>query len=303
MNILITGANGFIGKKIACSLLNKHKVLILDQNPFNEEMSNKFSTYVFDISCFENFSQITEDIDVIIHCAAQSGGYRGLIEPELDCDWNCKGTLNVVNFARYKNVHKIIYTSSMAVYGDGSYISEEQPPNPLSNYGVSKLTGEFYIRTLKQDDIKFTIFRLFNTYGFGQDMQNLRQGMLSIYLSQALNNKKIEVTGSLQRIRDFIHVDDVVAAINIALTNSSTNNNTFNVCSGRETKVEELLNMIQNLFNENVPIIELKGYSGDQFGNSGDNTKLKSLGWKPKISLEEGLKEFYEQEINSYHSC
>lgn len=285
--ILITGAGGFIGGKCVEFFKRKYKVITLDF---------RNTDYEFDISISKNFEMIQEHIDIIIHCAAQSGGYRGLVDPELDCDWNCKGTLNIVNFAKQREVKKIIYTSSMAVYGNGSYITEIAPLNPISNYGVSKLCGEYYVRTLSTTcDIAFTILRLFNTYGFGQDMHNLKQGMVSIYLAQALTDNKILVTGSFDRVRDFIHVDDVVRAVELAVLDNRTKNQIYNVCSNREITVGTLLKCITGLFDKTIELVEMDGYVGDQLGNSGNNNKLKQLGWVPLIKLEDGLKDFYNR--------
>ena len=309
MNILVTGGAGFIGKEVCYYLKNKgHNVIIVDFpnvyysklkiNHITDELEKDFKCYGFDISKSQSFKQIEEDIDIIVHCAAQSGGYPSLIYPQADCDWNCKGTLNVVNFAKERKIKKIIYISSMACYGNGSYLKETDELKPISNYGVSKLSGEYYVKTLNEYGIDYTILRFFNTYGFGQDMNNLKQGMVSIYLSQALKTGKIEVTGSFDRIRDHIHVNDEVTAIELSINDNRTNNQTYNVCYGRETTVKELLDMINNLFDNKLEIKEIEGYPGDQFGNSGNSNKLKELGWKPQIKLEEGIKEFYDKEIS-----
>ena len=184
----------------------------------------------------------------------------------------------------------------MAVYGEGDYISEAQTPNPISNYGVTKLAGEYYLKVFKQYDIKNTIFRLFNTYGPSQDLTNMRQGMASIYLSQALSGNTINVTGSLDRYRDCIYIDDVVAALKMSLL-SDTDNEIYNVGTGVPTTVKDLIDIIlevHDLPKESFEVVNIGSHDGDQHGNFSDSTKLMNLGWVPKISLEIGIKKFYD---------
>ena len=226
MNILVTGGTGFIGGHLVNKLKELgHKVIICDWGATSPD-------YAYDISNYKNLLRIKEDIDVIYHIAAQTSGYIGLVEPERDVDWNMKGTLNICRFAKERGVKKIIYTSSMAVYGEGDFFKETDEINPIYHYGVSKLCGELYLKQYEQYGIDYTIFRLFNVYGYGQDMENLNQGMVSIYLAQALKSKIIEVKGSFDRYRDFVYIDDVVSALVLGLEDE-TNSEIYNVCNKR----------------------------------------------------------------------
>ena len=193
--VLVTGAEGFIGKHVCRSLHKEgYTIIATDQLP-NPQEPHPYSYYSINLSNFKNFLKIKEEkIDYIFHLGAQSTGYFSQTNPELDVDSNAKGTLNVCQLARQKGTKKIIYASSMAVYGNGSWRTEDSPLAPLSNYGVSKLSGEFYIGTLEQYGITNSIFRLWNTYGPGQNLDNPRNGILSVYLSQALEGKTINVT-------------------------------------------------------------------------------------------------------------
>ena len=288
MNILVTGGTGFIGGHLVNKLKELgHKVVICDLGATSPD-------YAYDISDYNNLLRIKDDIDVIYHIAAQTSGYIGLVEPERDVDWNMKGTLNICRFAKERGVKKIIYTSSMAVYGEGDFFKETDEINPISHYGVSKLCGELYLKQYEQYGIDYTIFRLFNVYGYGQDMENLNQGMVSIYLAQSLKSKTVEVKGSFDRYRDFVYIDDVVSALVLGLEDK-TNSEIYNVCNKRKTTVGELLQLIFEAHDDSH-LFEAKNigqYDGDQNGNTGDNNKLKSLGWKPIIKLEEGIKRFY----------
>ena len=296
MKILVTGGAGFIGNHLALKLDELgHDVIINDfSHNIRDTHLQKFDVYDFDLSEYEHFSRLPKDIDVIYHIAAQTSGYIGLVNPELDVDWNMKGTLNVCRFAKECNIKKIIYTSSMAVYGEGDFLKETDKINPVSHYGVSKLCGELYLKQYEQYGIDYTIFRLFNVYGYGQNMENLNQGMASIYLAQSLKSKTIEVKGSFDRYRDFVYIDDVVSALMLGLK-SKTNSEIYNVATKRKTTVKELLNLIFEV-HDDTDSFEAKNvgrYDGDQHGTTGDNNKLKKLGWKPNISLEDGIRQFY----------
>ena len=162
--------------------------------------------------------------------------------------------------------------------------------NPLSCYGVGKLMSENYLKIYK-NKISFISLRMFNVYGPGQDMNNLRQGMVSIFLAQAKKNKKILVKGSLNRIRDFIYVDDVVN-IWFKLFKSKIKNEIINLGTGKPTKVKLLINEIKKL----IPgtIVKIRGTTpGDQNFVCSDNSKLKQ---KLKISkfknIIEGIRVF-----------
>jgi len=296
MKILVTGGAGFIGFALAKSLREDgHNITLLDFANRWTTYHDSFKQYSADISDYSSLCNLDDDFDMVFHLAAQSSGYISLIRPEEDADWNAKGTLNICNFCRSTGVKKIAYTSSMAIYGEGDAIIETTPPNPISNYGVTKLAGELYIKVFHQYGLKHTIFRLFNTYGPDQDLSNLRQGMASIYLAQALSGNEIKVTGSFDRYRDCIYIDDVVAALKMSLKDD-TDNEVYNVGTGIPTTVQDLIDVILDVHDtpsENFIVTNVGSHDGDQHGNYADSSKLQAIGWSPKTSLREGIKKFY----------
>tara|TARA_R110000822_G_scaffold174181_4_gene313836 strand:+ start:257 stop:1153 length:897 start_codon:yes stop_codon:yes gene_type:complete len=295
MKILVTGAAGFIGNHLAYKLKDLGHTVFVNDLPSKSNSLKEFETYSFDLSEYKHFSKLPKDIDIIYHVAAQTSGYIGLINPELDVDWNIRSTLNICRFAKEVGVKKIIYTSSMAVYGEGDFFKETDPINPISHYGISKFCGELYLKQYQQYGIDYTIFRLFNVYGYGQDMKNLNQGMVSIYLAQSLKDKTIKVKGSLERYRDFIYIDDVINALILGLQ-PDTNQEIFNVSSKIKTTVGKLLKLIFNAHDDpqSFQTLNIGQYEGDQNGNTGDNQKLKQLGWLPTTNLKEGIRKFYK---------
>ena len=288
-NILVTGGEGFIGKHLVKRLKSLgHNVMTVDLSVDAD--------YTFDICDATNFHVLDNiDIDIVYHLAAQSYGRGSLDDPHKDLDWNALGTLNVCLYAWKNNINKIVYTSTMAVYGNGDLSKETDNLNPLSNYACSKLCGEFYIKRFAEYGIDYTIFRVFNTYGPGQDLSNKNKGIVNAFISQVMNDTTINVTGSLDRYRDLTYVDDMVNALILGLDNK-TRNETINACSSVKTHIGDLINTIILLSGKDISLFKINnigGHSGDQHGSTGDNSKLKSLGWKLETPLTDGLKKVW----------
>lgn len=292
MKVLITGGSGFIGKKLANKLKNTHEVHILDKKR-DADLERTFKTFNFDMSENQQFSILDKDYDIIFHLAAQSGGYYSLKNPQDDCDWNCKATVNLVEFCLAIKPRKVVFTSSMAVYGNAIKATEDCITNPISFYGVSKLASENYIKLLKEHkNIDYSIYRLFATYGSDQDLNNLHQGIVSIYLSYAIQSGEVPITGREDRVRCLVHVDDVCSALEQSITNRKTDNNTFNVLNEEICTPRSIVDAISNSMEKPIKIIENEGYSGDQTFITGKNTKLKDTGWSTSLDLSEGVLEF-----------
>ena len=296
MKIMVTGAGGFIGKHLATKLKDtEHTVFTTDQigRGVGCDISLDLSNYD------QMIDELPHDIDLIYHIAAQTSGYIGLVNPAQDIMSNTLATLNVCRFAKQTGVGKIVYTSSMAVYGNGDDLTERSKIKPISHYGISKYTGEMYCRQYEQFDIVNTIFRLFNVYGYGQDMKNLNQGMASIYLAQALKDNHIKVKGSFDRYRDFVYIDDVVNALVMGLL-PVTDNQTYNVATGKGTTVKELLDIVVDVVGTNTTYENIGQYEGDQDGTIGLYDKLKNdTNWAPTTDIKTGMNKFYVDLCNN----
>ena len=210
-----------------------------------------------------------------------------------DLEKNTHSTLNLIQFGIKNKVKKILYASSMSVYGavKDIPISEQQEALPLSCYGVGKRASEQYLFIFR-NQLPYISYRMFNVYGPGQDLTNMRQGMVSIFLSQALQSNAILVKGSLDRFRDFIYVDDVVDCWLKGIELDELKNLTVNLGTGERTEVGDLVREISHHFDQ--PSITVEGSTpGDQFGIYADTSLLKkSFQIDQLTSFKEGMKNF-----------
>ena len=185
----------------------------------------------------------------------------------------------------------------MSTYGSTNQFptNENSEMMPESFYAVHKLAGEHYCRIFKEEyGIDYTIFRFYTVYGHGQNLLNVNQGLLSIYLSYIINKQPILIKGSIERIRDIIHVSDVVQAICLSIESTNSNNKIYNLGSGQARTIKQLIDSLTFEFGYKpgeYPIIFEQGTPGDPFCTLADLTKIKmDLNWEPKISPEEGIK-------------
>jgi UDP-glucose 4-epimerase len=295
---LVTGAAGFIGSAITRQLIAHGNTVVTIDNLSTGKIDNIPSGCIFiegDVFDSKIINELnTYSFDAILHIAGQSSGEVSFENPVYDLQTNTQSTVSLLNYAKNKHCSQFIYASSMSVFGDHDppFVSENSPTMPKSFYAVGKLASENYMRIYNTFGIKCTALRFFNVYGIGQNLENLKQGMASIYLAMALQNKKIIVKGSKDRFRDFIYIDDVVDAVNLVLNQQVPSQfNIYNVCTGKKTTVEQVIECIKNELAIPIDVEYVSGTPGDQHGIYGDNEKIKrELGWAPKYSFEQGMK-------------
>lgn len=295
--ILITGVAGFIGSKLAKRFSEEgYNVFGIDDlSSGNLSKVPKNVNFIkLDLANKNKLKLIPKECKLILHLAGQSSGEVSFESPIDDLKRNTFSTLNLIHQGIENNFKKIIFASSMSVYGDYKIkLKENLNLKPLSCYGISKLCSENYLRVFSKK-IPYLIFRMFNVYGPGQDLENLKQGMLSIYLSQAINEKKIIVKGSQERKRDFIYIDDVVEIWFRSVQIPNLNNDTFNLGTGVATSVKSLLNIMKKCL-ENFSIVQKESTKGDQNFVCADNNKLiKKFNFKNFVTLKTGLKKFID---------
>jgi UDP-glucose 4-epimerase len=294
--IIVTGGNGFIGKNLVKKLKKTYDVFILDKK-FSK--LNKNNIYA-DISEYSTLKKINiNNVYAIVHLAGQPSGPFSANYPELDARLNILGTINVIIWAKKLKIKKFIFSSTFTVYGDPQRSSgemlEKDICKPKSMYAISKKTAETYVQEICQKEkINWIILRLFNVYGPGQNINQTDQGIVGIFINLIKNNNIVKITGSMSRYKDLVYISDVVDAF-AKVISSNVNNQIFNIGSGKKITINVLIKKITKVFfkNNKKEIQVLNAPHGEIMGAYANIKKaLKLINYKPKISLEMGLKKF-----------
>jgi UDP-glucose 4-epimerase len=298
--VVVTGVAGFIGSRVAARMAAEGFTVVGVDDLSSGKESNVPSSIDFvrgDLANTQTISKLPKSAEFVLHLAGQSSGEMSFDNPVADLEKNTISTLHLIKYGIGANISKLVYASSMSVYGNVSDapIGEDEHVAPLSCYGIGKLAAENYLNVFDKQ-LSSVSLRMFNVYGPGQDMTNLRQGMVSIYLAQALTNKHIVVKGSLERFRDFIFIDDVVEAWFRAATfvgvGGGVGGNTINVGTGVRTTVTQVLEAVKaNVVGTTVEVTDPT--PGDQNGIFADTTRMRALlGMSDFVQLADGVKRF-----------
>ena len=315
--ILITGGAGFIGAHLANFLKKKNKIMIVDnlENkggiPYIDKSSIFIKGNILDKKVLSKIESWRPDI--IYHLAAQSGGEGAYDDPKKDYLSNGFGTYLIASVAKKINCKYFIYASSVAVYGSNNKkINEKSKINPDSIYGISKYAGELFVsQVLKKTNVKVRIFRIFNTYGPGENLKNLKKGMVSIYCSFIWKRKPIIIKGSLNRYRNFNYISDCVNILSKSFNNNKLKKfEIFNLTNEKKVIVKDLIKTIFKINNiKKWKVKKYKSTPGDSFGTNASNKYLKKkFNNYEFINLEDGLKKYFlwinmlkKENINKSH--
>ena len=294
--VVVTGVAGFIGSRVAARMAAEGFTVIGVDDLSSGKQSNVPSSIDFiqgNLADTQTISKLPKAAELVLHLAGQSSGEMSFDDPVADLEKNTISTLNLIRYGIGANTSKFVYASSMSVYGNvpDAPIGEDEHVAPLSCYGVGKLAAENYLNVFGKQ-LSSVSLRMFNVYGPGQDMTNLRQGMVSIYLAQALTNKHIVVKGSLERFRDFIYINDVVEMWFRAATFAGVLGNTINIGTGVRTTVAQVLEALRaNVVGTTVEVTDPT--PGDQNGIFADTTRMRALlGMSDFVQLADGVKRF-----------
>ena len=301
MKVIITGGMGFVGSNLIKKLANNgHEIVVLDNFSSNVQSTIEGIRLIkVDLSDQRHFDDINiESADVLIHLAGPSSGPASAKDPKGTIDVSNTITFNVLRLSVKLSVKRILFASSMGVYGDPLHlpVHENSVCQPISYYAIAKLSSEHIIQTFaKTSGLEYSILRFFNIYGPGQDLKRMDQGLVSIYLSMLMNGKPFVIKGRLDRIRDLIHIDDVVNSIIAVIHSEAGLNRVINVCNGEAITIERLAKtLITHFDNYNwEDVIEEEGSPGDTHQIYGKNERLVSdIGYEPQFNIEDGVKDF-----------
>lgn len=292
MKILITGGLGKIGSSLCGSLYQSHDIVVLDNFSNNSKIVHCANIIRGDIRDSKIVDKLISDVDTIIHMAAQTSVDKSIDYPIYDADNNINGTLNLLEASRRSDIKRFICISSAAVYGKPIYlpVDESHHTNPMSPYGLSKLTGERY-SMLYHDLYKLpvTSLRLFNIFGF-KNSDDSYSGIITKFIDRVENNKNSIIFGDGSQIRDFIYVNDVINVISEIIENKDVIGEILNVGTEEPTKIANLSEAIIRIFDKKLVSEFVPPKIGDIKESYADITKMiNMLGYKPRYSLEQGL--------------
>lgn len=302
----MTGAAGFIGSHLVDELLERGNVVVgfdnfddyytgKERNIQNSLSNHDFKMVRANILDFEALSDAMEGVEVAFHLAAQPGVRFSVENPWKTTKVNVDGTLNALVAAKRNDVDRFVFASSSSVYGVPKYlpVDEEHPKAPISVYGSSKLAAEEYCRLFGHEyDVSIVVLRYHTVYGPRQ-----RPDMAIYKFTEAFTkNKRPVIFGDGGQTRDFTFVSDVIQGTVRAGEEDAAVGEAFNIGSGSEVSVNELVRIIASLTDKETvsPLFE-EPKKGDVPDTHADIRKAQRiLGYQPEVSLEIGLREFVD---------
>jgi len=257
--IIVTGVAGFIGSNLADKLLELGAEVIGIDNLYtgtmenlNKAIKNKdFKFYRGDIRDLDFLLDIFQDIDIIFHEAAFTSVPQSIKMPTLCNDINVNGILNILNAARKKNIEKIIFASSSAVYGDDPCLPKKENMKniPISPYGVSKLACEGYMHSFYHIyGLKTTSLRYFNVFGPRQN-DSAYSGVIAIWSRNIIKNESLLIFGDGTQSRDFIYIKDIINA-NLLATECNKYGEVFNIGLGTPISLNKIAKLMLKITNK-----------------------------------------------------
>ena len=301
MVYLITGGCGFIGSHVAEALVSGgNRVRIYDNLSSGYEknissIKNKIELIKADIRDLSAITSAMSGVDYVFHGAALVSVFDSVKHPLDNHDINITGTLNVLTAARDKGVKRLVFASSAAVYGNNPELPkrEEMKPEPESPYGLAKVASEHYLSVFsKLYGLETVGLRFFNAYGPRQDPDSLYSGVISKFVKAVADGNPPAVFGDGKQTRDFVFVDDVVQASILAIHSTGVGNgDVFNIGSGFQTSLIDLLEVLKELTGKPFDIEFHEPRAGDLKHSCADITLAgQKLLFSPRHDIRTGLK-------------
>ena len=306
VKVLITGADGFIGSHLTEELVNLGYDVraFVYYNSFNSygwldsiptETKSKIEFFAGDIRDPNGVREAMAGVNIVFHLAALIAIPFSYHSPDSYIDTNVKGTLNIIQAARYNKINRVLITSTSEVYGTAKFIpiTEEHPKQSQSPYSASKIgadaIADSFYRTF---DLPLTIVRPFNTFGPRQSAR----AVIPTIISQLLNGDEKIKLGDITPTRDLLFVKDTVNGFLRIANCDKLIGHEVNIATQSEISIGNLAQLLINKINPKAIIVSdsvrLRPEKSEVFRLMGSNEKLKIFtDWEQKYSLEEGLKE------------
>lgn len=284
--VFITGSNGFIGSHIMNYFLNKGYETI------GCDIISSNTSYKVDLTSeSETIDFINKETpDIVIHCAGNANVNSSVENPKMDYLSNVVVTQNVLKALKeLNNKPRMVFLSSAAVYGNQELlpINEKATLNPLSPYAENKIKCEEMCKQANlEDSVEVKIARIFSVYGSG-----LKKQIFWDMHNKIVNTGKLEMFGTGNESRDYIHINDLLDVI-FLLSTEETEYDVFNVANGEEIYIKDVAKMFAEVNNVKVVYFNGVEMKGNPLNWKADISRIKSLGYNPKISIKDGIKEY-----------
>jgi UDP-glucose 4-epimerase len=302
MKILVTGGAGFIGSHVVEAWQGKADVVVLDdlRTGHAKNLEGLDCRWIRGSVCDRSAVEAAvEGADCVVHLAALVSVPESMERPREAVDINVTGLLNVLEAAKAAKVKRLVFASSAAVYGE----NPQQPkvetliPDPRSPYAITKLDGEYYCDLYAREGwLSTACLRFFNVFGPRQDPRSPYAAAVPIFFEKAVAGEPITIHGDGGQTRDFIYVEDIVAAI--SFLSESAVEGVFNAGYGSAMTILELVETIRRLTGSSSPVVHAGPRAGDIRHSTSDPGKLRRAGWNPTYSAKEGLQKFLEKSLN-----
>ena len=286
MKILITGVCGFVGNNLYLKLKKKNELIGIGRK--NRNYKNKYKNIIEKEITHKNLVNLNFKPNVIIHCAGSGSVTKSIQNPKIDYEKNVNTTKELIKFiSELTKKPKVIMFSTAAVYGNSCEKNKKQL-KPISPYGRNKLKSEnILLKKSKKFKFELIILRFYSIYGIGLKKQLIWD------VCEKINNKINVFYGSGNEMRSWINIKDVNRLIQFLIKKGSISNQTLDISGNDVVKNKFLVKKLFKLLNINkVPYFNKKNKKGDPIDQIFNNSILKNLGWKPKINLSNGLKEY-----------
>jgi len=294
--VLVTGGAGFVGGSLVKRLVEAGaRVTVLDDlfTGKAEILPTSVQLVVGSVEDFDLVRRLMAESSVVFHLAA-----RNIIastkDPRSDFATNIGGTLNVLMAARECSVDRVVYTGSTSIYGNPRSIpiNEDDGVTPLSPYAVSKLAGEHYALAFYEGyGTPIAIVRYSNVFGIGQRPDNPYCGVISKFFASAYGGQSIQVHGDGEQTRDFTYIDDAVNATMLAATHPRAEGEVFNVGTGIETSINQLVRLIALATERELEVRHIDRRDIDNIRRRVVSIEKarRMLRWSPQVTLADGL--------------